>query len=794
MTLETPSSGLVPHPPSSLPFLPPERIEWDTLFQPLFEEYFNPPPCVDHLVSEVASLKPAVSTGTPSSTSVDQDTPSPFSRLEAICIFIAFAAYMNMNVYQMDVKIAFLNDILCEEVYVSQPDGFVDPENPNHVYKLKKAFYGLKQALRSWYNLLSSFLLSQKFAKGTVDPTLFISDLVDTPMVEKSNLDADPQGKEVDPTRYSKMIGYCLIHVLHQQLLQTLIMLIAKIPEEVHMEEETCYVTTHDEKWVPSKERVKIGTTNVKLETTVPKKKENFQVIIDVIKNSTYNKAFTISAKFHKIFMPQFWYTVKKVTGIKSYEFHLANKKCLVDAKVFRKILDICSRVHGEDFTKFPNDESTLAFLIDLGYKGPLYKHPSMYVDHMHLAVIINKCLSSKTASSDREYGLLIPETMLTKKIKQSESYQMFIKYSTGLIPPKKSKGKGSQGKKAAVSPTPASDDESDKSNAKLTRNKQAVEEIVTKSDPEPARRRPLGIAFRDTSSVSKKMSLDPSHKLKGIQTLTPEEKLVVDTIQALKASIKSIGKEESENIEEDDDDENIKWVDTDEKEEKNDDDDEKDDNKKAKLPPSRSSLSISLGFATTPPPPHPISTILLVLKQRTTPIPTPPITTVAPVVTTIPDPLLAIIQRVSVLEKDVQELKSVDHTTALIHTEELIQQYPHQVDYKEIIKESVQANVINEDPLTFDKLMATFIDFSKYAMNRLKIDNLTHAHLVRPVYEQLIGTRTSNIELEYNMEDCFKALTDKLDWNNPDRDHCPFDLTKPIPLKGPPSHLTVAT
>nr|GFB81936.1 hypothetical protein [Tanacetum cinerariifolium] len=91
-----------------------------------------------------------------------------------------------------------------------------------------------------------------------------------------------------------------------------------------------------------------------------------------------------------------------------------------------------------------------------------------------------------------------------------------------------------------------------------------------------PARRRPLGIAFRDTSSVSKKMSLDPSHKLKGIQTLTPEEKLVVDTIQALKASIKSIGKEESENIEEDDDDENIKWVDTDEKEEKNDDDDEK--------------------------------------------------------------------------------------------------------------------------------------------------------------------------------------------------------------------------
>ncbi|GJS94386.1 retrovirus-related pol polyprotein from transposon TNT 1-94 [Tanacetum coccineum] len=68
---------------------------------------------------------------------------------------------------------AFLNDIPREEVYVSQPDGFVDPENPNHVYKLKKALYGLKQAPRAWYDLLLSFLLSQKFTKGTVDPTLF---------------------------------------------------------------------------------------------------------------------------------------------------------------------------------------------------------------------------------------------------------------------------------------------------------------------------------------------------------------------------------------------------------------------------------------------------------------------------------------------------------------------------------------------------------------------------------------------------------------------------------------------
>ncbi|GJV59559.1 retrovirus-related pol polyprotein from transposon TNT 1-94 [Tanacetum coccineum] len=103
-----------------------------------------------------------------------EESLAPVARLDAIQIFLTYAAHMNMIVYQMDVKTTFLNGIMREEVYVSQPDGFVDQDNPNHVYKLKKALYGLKQAPRAWYDLLSKFLLSQKFSKGTVDPTLFI--------------------------------------------------------------------------------------------------------------------------------------------------------------------------------------------------------------------------------------------------------------------------------------------------------------------------------------------------------------------------------------------------------------------------------------------------------------------------------------------------------------------------------------------------------------------------------------------------------------------------------------------
>ncbi|GJT19813.1 hypothetical protein Tco_0878519 [Tanacetum coccineum] len=97
------------------------------------------------------------------------------------------------------------------------------------------------------------------------------------------------------------------------------------------------------------------------------------------------------------------------------------------------------------------------------------------------------------------------------------------------------------------------------------------------------------------------------------------------------------------------------------------------------------------------------------------------------------------------------------------------------------------------KDPITFNDLMATPIDFSKYVLNRLKIDNLTQDILLGPAYNLLKGTYTSSIEQEYHFQECFNALTDKLDWNNPEGDHYPFDLSKPLPLQGHPGHLTVA-
>ncbi|GJS56390.1 retrovirus-related pol polyprotein from transposon TNT 1-94 [Tanacetum coccineum] len=96
-----------------------------------------------------------------------------FARLEAVRLFVAYAAHKNFIIYQMDVKTVFLNGPLKEEVFVSQPDGFVDPNFPNLVYCLKKALYGLKKAPRAWYDKLSSFLIEHYFTKGIVDLTLF---------------------------------------------------------------------------------------------------------------------------------------------------------------------------------------------------------------------------------------------------------------------------------------------------------------------------------------------------------------------------------------------------------------------------------------------------------------------------------------------------------------------------------------------------------------------------------------------------------------------------------------------
>ncbi|GJY67501.1 putative ribonuclease H-like domain-containing protein [Tanacetum coccineum] len=140
---------------------------------------------------------------------------APVARIEAIRIFLAFASYMGFIVYQMDVKSAFLYGKIDEEVYVSQPPGFIDPKYPKKVYKVVKALYGLHQAPRAWYATLSTFLLKSGYRRGTIDKTLFIkkdkNDIIvktaSTPIETQKSLVKDKEASDVDVHLYRSMIG-----------------------------------------------------------------------------------------------------------------------------------------------------------------------------------------------------------------------------------------------------------------------------------------------------------------------------------------------------------------------------------------------------------------------------------------------------------------------------------------------------------------------------------------------------------------------------------------------------------
>ncbi|GKC89287.1 putative ribonuclease H-like domain-containing protein [Tanacetum coccineum] len=156
----------------------------------------------------------------------------PVARIEAIRLFFAYASFMGFIVYQMDVKSVFLYGTIKEEMYVCQPPGFEDPQFPDKVYKVEKALYGIHQAPRAWYETLFTYLLENRFRRGTIDKTLFIKmdkddaqeipdefyrgahfllkvavKTVSTPIKTNKALLKDEEAEDADVHLYRSMIG-----------------------------------------------------------------------------------------------------------------------------------------------------------------------------------------------------------------------------------------------------------------------------------------------------------------------------------------------------------------------------------------------------------------------------------------------------------------------------------------------------------------------------------------------------------------------------------------------------------
>nr|GEY67840.1 retrovirus-related Pol polyprotein from transposon TNT 1-94 [Tanacetum cinerariifolium] len=535
--------------------------DWDLLFQPISDELPNPTPSVDHQAAEIIAPIPDVippvhadSTGSPSSTTVDQDTPSlskshttteiqssvipqeveednldievahigndpligasisevtsaqssstvsphqivqpdhpipqhtskwtkdhplnniisqlsrPVStrlKLHEQALFYYYNAFLTfvepktykealtqscwieamqeeLNEFER-LETAFSNGNLREEVYVSQPDGFVDQNNPNHVYKLKKALYGLKQASRAWYDMLSSFLISQDFSKGSVDPTLFIrrngNDLllvqiyVDDIIFAASTLELcdlfanlkclkfkmsmmgkilfflglqisqSSRGIFINQSKYAlellKIYGFESCDPVDTPMVEK-----SKLDEDKEgtMDTTIKQQLAMDEALVPTAQRLTIGRSNFRLLSDIKSKESTRQLVYDVLHRCPFFKAFLVTADVSEIYMQEFW--VAATVHYHSIRFKMDNKKHIIDLESFLDILHIYLRVYGQPFPEPPFEEEILAFVLFLGHSAAIRTLTYVNINKLYqpwrsFAALINKCLTGKSS------------------------------------------------------------------------------------------------------------------------------------------------------------------------------------------------------------------------------------------------------------------------------------------------------------------------------------------------------------------------------------------------------------
>ncbi|GJY84327.1 retrovirus-related pol polyprotein from transposon TNT 1-94 [Tanacetum coccineum] len=495
------SSGLVPNLVPAAPYVPPTNKELEILFQPMFDEYMEPPRVERPVSPALAVSVPVTSAGIPSSTTIDQDAPSPIhspsssalqspslhkgvatdstlmednpfalellpqpdcvmiialkwiykvkldeygdvlknkarlvakryrqeegidfeesyalvARIEVIRIFIANVASKNMTIYQIDVKTAFLNGELKEEVYVSQPEGFIDPDHPTNVYRLKKALYDLKQAPQAWYQAsptkkhLEALKRVFWYLRGTINWGLWYPK--DTAMALTAYADADHAGCQ--DTRRStsgsaQFLGDKLILWMRSQLTDygyafnkipmycdnrsTIALCCNNVQHSrsKHIDIRNHFIREQVEKGVVE---LYFVTTDYQLadiftkalprewfEFLLPhlgmkKAKESIpiQISVDILQNINFFKAFTTSASIPAIYIQQFWNTLTYEAKSGSYSFQLDEKRFILDANLLREALEITHIDPAHQFVSPPSGDAIIDFVNELGYTEELH-------------------------------------------------------------------------------------------------------------------------------------------------------------------------------------------------------------------------------------------------------------------------------------------------------------------------------------------------------------------------------------------------------------------------------------
>ncbi|GJX09811.1 hypothetical protein Tco_0199670 [Tanacetum coccineum] len=730
------------------------------------------------------------------------------------------------------------------------------------------------------------------------------------------------------------------------------------------MNQEEIQQAAYDEALVPTDDRVKIGSSNMRSDPTLTQKESTYQVILDIIKSSPCYNVFFITVDVPKIYMQRFWFIVKKIKKSSFYQFQLDDKKFEVDVELFWKILCICLGVPDKEFIAPPPHDSLVTFINELGYKALLKLisgiHGS-YINTIKDDGVLGRLNFICKGELTQVCGVPIPDTMMNEEIENSEAYQTYLALSTGTKPLKKGIGKGGNGKRATATPLKKgsiiADDNIilDLEDALKLGNSISINEA---EEQEGARwvheTHERLVTEKPTSDEGSDESDDEQEgmKLKGIKILSDATQLAADTQKSIKAirhayrhqqqtrglsegagiTPKVPGKSVSSN------DEwvliNKKWhtfllmrfrteleketvkrkkaddesadedkvhlddeVHTKEDEQADDeahddeilshddyvsdDDAKKTDSKKIekeKVDEERtrddhgdkgdqakedqflnlSSDTFLVGTAKEPTDTKINSLLDSTLslsiasrnvnhdkvlrkkdcsndqdptagsdqwkkKRRKGKYSKPskdkvqtgssskgktqskPSSTDKLVKTEVPLHEAEIDVEEPALDDMINDADQPQDDVAPKHGNSTWFKQPSRpptLDLKwnkdKKINDGTEQTWFNDlvnaekDPLTFNELMVTPIYFSKFAMNYLKLDKITKADLVGPVYKLLKETCKSSIELEYNMDQCYNSLTDQLDWKNPEGDRFPYELSKPLPLQGSPDHFTI--
>nr|GEX13731.1 retrovirus-related Pol polyprotein from transposon TNT 1-94 [Tanacetum cinerariifolium] len=392
-----------------------------------------------------------------------EESFAPVACIEAIRIFIANAASKNMTIYQMDIKTAFLNGEFKEEVYISQPKGFVDPDHPTHVYHLKKDLYGLKQAPRAWMD--------------SCDP-------VDTPMVDRLKLDEDPLGIPVDQTQFRSMVGSLMYFTASRPDLVFAVCMCARYqtpPTKKHLEalkrvigcQDTQRSTSGSAQFLgdklvswPSKKQKSIAISTAEAEyivmsglpllsaaimyntpdyqladiftkalprerfefllsrldtrvdvnvnapadqapTMAPPTHSDDQILPHIRWHTNFFRAFTASSTILSIYIQHFWDTVRYDKTPGCYKCQLDEQWFDLTKTTLRDALQIIPVNNNNAFYSPLSFDALINFVDDLGYLKVVRNLSNVVTKDMFqpwraLTTIINLCLTGKTLGFER--------------------------------------------------------------------------------------------------------------------------------------------------------------------------------------------------------------------------------------------------------------------------------------------------------------------------------------------------------------------------------------------------------